>query len=124
MSYKGNAKTLHLRTTAFKQPSTTERAIKMTNAMMTTSTTAEPTMSSREIAEVVESRHDNVKITIERLGVKGIVTFTATQEPTLRGGKPVTVYHVNKRDSYVVVAQLSPSSPLAWLTAGKSWRSR
>jgi phage regulator Rha-like protein len=76
--------------------------------MMTTSNNDQLTMSSREIAEVVESRHDNVKITIERLGVKGIVTFTATQEPTLGGGKPVTVYHVNKRDSHVVVAQLSP----------------
>ncbi|WP_275287203.1 BRO family protein [Halomonas elongata] len=65
-------------------------------------------MSSREIAEVVEARHDNVKITIERLGCKGLVTFTATQEPTPGGGKPRTNYHVNKRDSYVIVAQLSP----------------
>jgi phage regulator Rha-like protein len=64
--------------------------------------------SSREIAEVVESRHDSVKTAIERLGCRSVVTFTATQEPTPGGGKPVTVYHVNQRDSYVIVAQLSP----------------
>lgn len=29
-------------------------------------------------------------------------------EPTIGGGKPTTIYHVNKRNSYVVVAQISP----------------
>lgn len=67
-----------------------------------------PTMSSREIAEVVESRHDNVKRTMETLKTRGLISITQTEEPQARGGKPVTVYHVNKRDSYVVVAQLSP----------------
>lgn len=65
-----------------------------------------PTMSSREIAEVVESRHDNVKRTMETLLEKGLIAFTQTEEKTL--GRPGVVYHVNKRDSYVVVAQLSP----------------
>ena len=68
----------------------------------------EATMSSREIAEVVESRHDSVKRTIERLAADSLITFTPTVEPTLGGGKPTEVYHVNKRDSYVVVARLSP----------------
>ncbi|OJH45196.1 hypothetical protein IE00_05935 [Paracoccus sp. SM22M-07] len=68
---------------------------------------ADPTMSSREIAELVEARHDNVKVTIERLSEKAIVTFTAVQEKS-SGGRPGTVYHVNKRDSFVVVAQLCP----------------
>lgn len=63
-------------------------------------------MSSREIAELLDCRHDNVKVTIERLVDKGLVTFTATQEKGL--GRPVTLYHVGKRDSYVIVAQLSP----------------
>lgn len=66
------------------------------------------TMSSREIAELLECRHDNVKVTIERLASKELVTFTAMQEPTPGGGKPVTLYHVGKRDSYVIVAQLCP----------------
>ncbi|GAB6263918.1 Rha family transcriptional regulator [Photobacterium sp. R1] len=68
----------------------------------------ELTMSSREIADLVESRHDSVKRTIERLSERGIISITPLVEPQKRGGKPVTSYHVNKRDSYVVVAQLSP----------------
>jgi phage regulator Rha-like protein len=64
------------------------------------------TMSSREIADLVESRHDSVKRAMERMGLKGVITFTPMVEPTKGGGKPVTVYHVNQRDSYVVVAQL------------------
>lgn len=79
------------------------------NALTTFNTTnATLTMSSREIAELLDCRHDNVKVTIERLAAKEVVTFTATQEPTRGGGKPVTLYHVGKRDSYVIVAQLSP----------------
>ena len=77
----------------------------MTNQLTNTTTL---TMSSREIAELVEVRHDNVKRTIERLEAKGLITFTPMEEPTPGGGKPVTVYHVNQRDSYVIVAQLSP----------------
>lgn len=66
------------------------------------------TMSSRQIADVVESRHDSVKRTMATLSLKGVITVTQTVEPIPGGGKPVTIYHVNKRDSYVVVAQLSP----------------
>ncbi|MBY8138796.1 phage antirepressor KilAC domain-containing protein [Vibrio fluvialis] len=67
------------------------------------------TMSSREIAELTGSRHDNVKISMERMKNSGVIGFTATQEkPSAQGGRPLTVYNVNKRDSYIVVAQLSP----------------
>ncbi|WP_081949002.1 Rha family transcriptional regulator [Litchfieldella xinjiangensis] len=66
-----------------------------------------PTMSSREIAEVVESRHDKVKQSMERLADRGLIAFTPVGEKDT-GGRPGVVYHVNKRDSYVVVAQLSP----------------
>lgn len=67
-------------------------------------------MSSREIAELVESRHDNVKRTIERLSDKGIVRFTPSKETSHEGAgaRPIEVYLVNKRDSFVVVAQLCP----------------
>lgn len=68
----------------------------------------ELTMSSKEIAELVESRHDNVRRTMDTLRDKGLISVTQTEEPLANGGKPLTVYHVNKRDSYVVVAQLSP----------------
>ncbi|APX92578.1 hypothetical protein BWR19_06265 [Halomonas sp. 1513] len=67
----------------------------------------EPTMSSREIAEVVESRHDKVKQSMARLSGKGLITFTPMGEKS-SGGRPGVVYHVGKRDSYVIVAQLSP----------------
>jgi len=39
----------------------------MTNAMMTTNTTAEPTMSSREIAEVTGKNHKNVMADVRRM---------------------------------------------------------
>jgi phage regulator Rha-like protein len=68
------------------------------------------TMSSREIADLVESRHDSVKRTIERLQEKGVVSFSPSVETSHAGAgaRPVEVYLVNKRDSFVVVAQLSP----------------
>lgn len=68
-------------------------------------------MSSREISELVESRHDNVKRSMETLRDGGLISFTQSQETSHDGpgARPVAVYLVNKRDSYVVVAQLSPA---------------
>ena len=70
------------------------------------------TMSSREIAELVESRHDSVKRTIETLSDKGVIVRPqAVDEQTSDAmGRPRTtsVYHLGKRDSLIVVAQLSP----------------
>jgi phage regulator Rha-like protein len=67
------------------------------------------TMSSREIAELVEKRHDNVKRTIDSLAERGVITVPQIEEtPTPGGGKATTVYHLGKRDTLVVVAQLSP----------------
>jgi len=66
------------------------------------------TMSSREIAELVGSRHDSVKRTMDTLSDKGLIAITQSVEPTIGGGKPATVYLVGKRDSYIVVAQLCP----------------
>ena len=65
------------------------------------------TMSSREIAAVVNSRHDKVKLSMERLQEKGLIRLTPMGEVN-EGGQTVQVYHVGKRDSYIVVAQLSP----------------
>lgn len=73
---------------------------------------AELTMSSRDIAELVESRHDSVKRTIERLAERAIIVQPplVDEQVTDSMGRPrsESVYMVNKRDSYVVVAQLSP----------------
>ncbi len=70
------------------------------------------TMSSREIAELVGSRHDKVKQSIERLAERGVIVRPPVgdeQDTDAMGRQRTTsVYHVNKRDSFVVVAQLSP----------------
>lgn len=67
-------------------------------------------MSSREIADLVGSRHDSVKRAMERLQEKAVVSFSPSVETSHQGpgSRPVEVYLVNKRDSFVVVAQLCP----------------
>lgn len=71
-------------------------------------------MSSREIAELVGSRHDKVKQSIERLATaKGpdkpaVIDLPPLGEYLDSLGRRATEYLVNKRDSFVVVAQLSP----------------
>lgn len=69
------------------------------------------TMSSREIAQLVEKRHDNVKRTIDALVNSDVISFPQIEEkPT--AGRPVTEYifsgEQGKRDSIIVVAQLCP----------------
>ncbi|USJ00882.1 phage antirepressor KilAC domain-containing protein [Xanthomonas prunicola] len=70
-----------------------------------------PAITSREIAELVEKRHDNVKRTIETLVQQGVIASPQIEEkPT--AGRPAADYvfagERGKRDSIVVVAQLSP----------------
>lgn len=48
------------------------------------------TMSSREIADLVESRHDSVKRTIERLQDKGLIQLTPMVEVKNHLGQVVT----------------------------------
>ncbi len=66
-------------------------------------------MSSWEIADLIESRHGNVKRTMERLADGGVISFTPMEETshTGVGSRLVEVYNVCKWDGYVVVAQLS-----------------
>lgn len=68
------------------------------------------TMSHLQIAELLglQERPDSVKRTMDRLKERGLISITPLVEPIPGGGKPRTTYHVNERDSYVVVAQLSP----------------
>ena len=68
-------------------------------------------MTSVEIADMVEKRHDNVKRTIESLAEQDVISFPQVEEkPT--AGRPLQFYvfegEQGKRDSIVVVAQLSP----------------
>ncbi|TBU86782.1 Rha family transcriptional regulator [Phytopseudomonas dryadis] len=74
------------------------------------------TMTSLEIAELVGKRHDNVKRTIETLAESGVIVRPQIEDvPGVDAmGRPRTtqVYRFEgekgKRDSIVVVAQLSP----------------
>jgi len=78
------------------------------NASITSTT--ETTMSSREIADLVEKRHDNVLRTIQTLSARGAIALPQLEEVLNDGPGPRTIgqYRIGKRDSYVVVAQLSP----------------
>ncbi len=78
------------------------------NQITTTINAERLTMSSAEIAELVEARHDSVKRTIERLSDRGAIQLPPLVEVQNHLGQRVSVYSVGKRDSYVVVAQLSP----------------
>ncbi|EDA9141900.1 hypothetical protein A4O06_23865, partial [Salmonella enterica subsp. enterica serovar Typhimurium] len=74
------------------------------------------TMTSIEIAKLVGSRHSDVKRSIERLVAKGVIQHTplATVEnnQSLSPNKYTKAYvfegEQGKRDSIIVVAQLSP----------------
>ena len=66
------------------------------------------TMTSREIAELVESRHDDVKRSIERLVTRGVIQPPPMAEVKNHLGQTVSEYRISKRDSYIIVAQLSP----------------
>lgn len=67
------------------------------------------TMSSREIAELVNSRHVDVCRTIDRLIEKAAIgEYAPTAYTHHQNGQQYYEYKVGKRDSYVIVAQLSP----------------
>lgn len=69
------------------------------------------TMSSREIAELVDSRHDSVRRTVERLAERGVIALPPLVEKAT-AGRPSAEYvfsgEQGKRNSIIVVAQLSP----------------
>lgn len=68
------------------------------------------TMSSLEISDLVRSRHEDVRRSIERLGEKGIFTLPPMAEVSNPGPGPkfIKVYNLDKRSSLIVVAQLCP----------------
>ncbi len=70
--------------------------------------TVAQTMSSREIADLVESRHDKVKQSIERLATRGVIGLPPMGEYLDSLNRKALEYRIEKRDSYVIVAQLSP----------------
>lgn len=72
-------------------------------------------MTSIEIAELVDSRHDSVKRTIERLAEGGVISPPPSVEVKIQRERRLEASQAyifegekGKRDSIVVVAQLSP----------------
>lgn len=79
----------------------------MTSSIVTFQGNTPLTMSSREIADLCEARHNDVVATIERLFEKGVLRES---RKTLReyepqgGGRPTQVYDLTKRDTLVVIS--------------------
>lgn len=69
---------------------------------------AEPaTMTSREIADLVEARHNDVIATIERLFTKGLLRSSRESRREQTGGRPIEVYDLTERDTHLVIAGYS-----------------
>ncbi|MEE1866911.1 phage antirepressor KilAC domain-containing protein [Pseudomonas auratipiscis] len=64
-------------------------------------------MSSREIADLVEARHNDVVATIDRLFEKGLLRSPRKTHREATGGRPVEVYDLIERDTHLVVAGYS-----------------
>ncbi len=74
---------------------------------------AKASMTSKEIAELVGSREDNVKRTIERLANSGVISQPPTEDGIKSANGVIPKHYVfsgekGKRDSIIVVAQLYP----------------
>ena len=67
----------------------------------------EPTMGTREIADLIHKQHANIKISAERLAEKGVIGTLAPQE-FIHNGNAYEEYRINKRDSLILVAQNCP----------------
>ena len=66
------------------------------------------TMTSREMAAITEKRHDSVKRTIDTLAASGVISAPQSVEYRDSLNRPAQEYCIGKRDSFIIVAQLSP----------------
>jgi len=66
-------------------------------------------MSSRAIAELVGSNHSDVKRSIKRLEVDQLLTTPLAEFDFEHNGNIYQEYHLNKRDSILCVARISPA---------------
>lgn len=84
--------------------------------IITLNQTGSMTMNSRDIAELVEKRHDNVKRTIETLVDRAVIVCPQIEDEqstdAMGRSRTTQVYRFTgeqgKRDSIIVVAQLCP----------------
>jgi len=65
------------------------------------------TMSSREIADLVDARHNDVVATIERLFSKNLLRSSRKTRREETGGRPLEVYDLIERDTHLVVSGYS-----------------
>ena len=87
-----------------------------TSISIVTSDSSTIKMTSQEIADLVQVRHDNVKRSVERLAESGVITLPPLEETSSLNSigrtqhSQVYVFdgEQGKRDTMVLVAQLSP----------------
>jgi phage regulator Rha-like protein len=72
-----------------------------------TSSAQTRTMSTREIAELVEARHNDVIATVDRLFDKGLLRSSRETRRESTGGRPVDVYDLIERDTHLVISGYS-----------------
>lgn len=69
-------------------------------------------MTSQEIADLVQVRHDNVKRSVERLAESGVIQCPPTEDIKNHQNRDMQVYvfegEQGKRNTMILVAQLSP----------------
>jgi phage antirepressor YoqD-like protein len=76
---------------------------------LTTCPTTTVTMTSKEMAILTETRHDSVKRTVDTLAEKGVISYPQIVDgEKAANGVVEKLYRIGKRDSYIIVAQLSP----------------
>jgi len=66
------------------------------------------TMSSREIATLLNKNHSDIKRSAKRLSDAGILTKPLAESEFMHRGNAYTEYLLEKRDCFVLVAQNSP----------------
>ncbi|TCB47336.1 hypothetical protein E0H80_16190 [Acinetobacter sp. ANC 4779] len=89
----------------------TQNSTPFNTTIITTNNTT-ISMNSQEISDLVQSRHDNVKTSIERLVSQGVIQCPALQVIKNHQNRDLQVYvfegEQGKRDTMIIVAQLSP----------------
>lgn len=80
------------------------------------------TMSTREIASLLNKAHSNIKISAERLAEKGTIALQGSSFE--HNGNQYNEWLLNKRDSLVLVAQNSPEFTAAIVDRWQELESR
>lgn len=100
---------------ALAESSLVPQRAKETKQQLTATALIDPnvaTMTSEQIADLVGSRHTDVKRSIDRLVDRDVIHLPPSAVKEIGGGRPGSMYvftgEQGKRDSIIVVAQISP----------------